>query len=384
MQLDFHYYATYCASFLAGYSHDESLKISYSAQFVDCCTKAFLTGIKGPLQAATTQSQTELLDVRTDIIGLQDITRIWASFHFLPGDLYAPVKSLSRRYKNRFRLICSPNGELVVRTVELAKDKDFQAAGVAMHVLADTWAHRNFAGTPSMVINNTDGSFYEVMPDDSLRKIVFGHNPGAADDIENCHYTNTVYSVGETSIMNLGHGRAGHLPDYSFIRYKYMPAWGKYTECLKDNPSEYYKAFCQMVYALRYLRGAEDGFETDRYDEDNVSHLKDRIMEVLTTRQTDSCAGWKTIGEELSGQVIPVFDVMQYVEEYMSSGKDTKDETFLGRFMIAALAQKSMVTNQIYKSGNRIAGFSVDYSKRGFAGIKDYKKLLTATRRKHG
>ena len=31
-----------------------------------------------------------------------------------------------------------------------------------MHVLADTWAHRNFAGTPSLVINNTTGYFVVV------------------------------------------------------------------------------------------------------------------------------------------------------------------------------------------------------------------------------
>ena len=376
MQLDFHYYATYCAAFLAGYSHEESLDICYSAQFVDCCTKSFLSGIKGPRQAATTQSQTELIDVRTDIIGLQDITRIWASFHFLPGDLNAPVKALFKRYKNKYRLICAPNGDLVVRTVELAKDKDLQAAGLAMHVLADTWAHRTFAGTPSMVINNTDGSFYEILPDDSLRKIKFGHNPGASDDLENSRYTNTVYSIGETTIMNLGHGRAGHLPDYSFIRYKYMPAWDGYRECLKDNPSEYYKAFCQMIYAMGYLRGERDSFETEKYDEEAAAPHKERIMEILTRRQLDSCSDWKAFGEKLSGEVIPDFDDSRYVEEYRNAGKDKADDTFLGRFIIAALAQKSMVTNQIYKSGNKLAGFSIDYNERGFAGIKDYMKLI--------
>ena len=31
MNADFHYYATYCAAQLAGYSHAESLDIAYSA-----------------------------------------------------------------------------------------------------------------------------------------------------------------------------------------------------------------------------------------------------------------------------------------------------------------------------------------------------------------
>ena len=45
MQEDFHYYATYCAAYIAGYSHEESLEIAYSAQFVDCCTVTLLKKI---------------------------------------------------------------------------------------------------------------------------------------------------------------------------------------------------------------------------------------------------------------------------------------------------------------------------------------------------
>ena len=378
MQADFHYYATYCASYLAGHTHEESLAICYSAQFVDRCTKSLLTEIKAPLQAATTQSQTELLGVSTDIIGLQDITRIWAAFHFLPGDLKAPVKGL-KGYKNKYRLICAPNSDLLVQTVELAMNKDLQSVGIAMHVLADTWAHRNFAGTPSMVINNTDGYFFEILPDGSERKVIFSHNPGSSDDIENGHFTNTVYNVGETTIMNLGHGRAGHLPDYSYIRYKYMPAWDRYRECLKDNPTEYYKAFCQMIYAMKYLKGESDIFEKDTYDEEAVAPYKDRIMSIITKKQLDASADWKAFGEELSGNVIPDFDDLRYAEEYKAADKASADNTFLGRFIIAAMAQKSMVTHEIYKSGNMLAGFSIDYNKKGFGGIRDYLKLVEAT-----
>ena len=56
MQEDFHYYATYCAAYLAGYDHEECLDISRSAQFVDFCSKTFLQKIKAPLSAATTQT----------------------------------------------------------------------------------------------------------------------------------------------------------------------------------------------------------------------------------------------------------------------------------------------------------------------------------------
>ena len=379
MQKDFHYYATYCAAYLAGYSHEESLDVCYSAQFVDLCSRTLLSRLKAPLSAATTQLQLELMDARTDPVGLQDITRIWASFHFLPRDLYAERKRCSRRYLSKYRLICGPNGDLLVDTVKLAGGASLQAVGVAMHILADTWAHRCFAGTPSLVINNTNEYFYELIPDGdgfSERPVTFRHNPSAADDIEAGVYTNSIYQVSEHSIMNLGHGRAGHLPDYSFIRYKYLPAWGDYEEIVKDNPSDYEHAFRQMVYAMKYLRGSVGAFEKETYDTESVSPYEDEIRAILRKRQLDACEDWKAFGEKLSGREIADFDLEQYQAEYAQAPDARKNETFLGKFFLAALAQKSMVTNKIYRSGNLRAGFSVDFEKKGFRGIRDFRELV--------
>ena len=376
MQKDFHYYATYCAAYIAGYSHAESLAIGYSAQFVDCCSRSLLAKVKGPGAAATTQLQLEMMDAKLDPVGLQNVTRIWASFHFLPGDLYAEKKRVSRMYRSKYRLICKPNGSLVKDTVELAKGKSLQSVGIAMHVLADTWAHQNFAGTPSLVINNTNYHFYELLEDGQNRNIEFRNNPSAADDLEKSIYTNSLYQAQENSIMNLGHGRAGHLPDYSFVRYAYLPAWADYEEVIKDNPSDYYHAFCQMIYAMKYLRGVHPDFETGLYDMDAIRQWDTEIRQILLKRQLDSCEDWKAFGEKLSGQEIPDFDINQYQQEYMDAGKASKDSTFLGQFILAALAQKSMVTNKIFKSKNLLAGFSVDYLDKGFQGIRDFRKLI--------
>ena len=381
LQADFHYYATYCAAFLAGYSHEEALEICYSAQMVDCCTKTFLKSISATVHAASSQSQAELVDMKSDISSLQDITRIWASFHFLPKDLYAPTPLATKNYKNKYRLICGPNGVLVKDTVDLAKGKSLQAAGIAMHVLADTWAHYNFAGTPSLVINNTDNNFFEIMDDGSLRKMSFKHSPGAEDDIENAAYNSTVFNMIENSILNLGHGHAGHLPDYSFIRYKYMPAWDNYRECLKDNPSDYRRAFCQMIHAMKYLRGVHEVFETGIYDEEAISLYEEKIMHILTVRRTDASEDWKAFGEELSGKAIPDFDVSAYVEEYKNAPEESRNNTVLGRFIVASLSQKSMVTSKIFSSKNLLAGFSVKYSKYGLSGIKEYRKLVKESKR---
>ena len=367
MTADFHYYATYVAAILSGYSHEESLTIAYSDNFVDVCSRSMLTRLHAPLNAATTQLSLEMMEARTDIIGIQDITRIWASFHFLPGDLYATPKKnnnkkahFSKNYLNKYRLICKPNSELLEHTVELAKDKSLQAIGVAMHTLSDTWAHQNFAGTPSMVINDVNETFiYEMIPDgDGYKDIkpTFRHSASAPDDVDGYIYTRSLGVTNEKSIMNLGHGRLGHLPDYSFMRYRYLPAWGDYDEIIKDNPSDYKKAFCQMIKALKYLHGDIDSFSRDEYDTEAISEIESEIEEIIEKRQYSVADDWKALGERLSGCEIPPFDNEEYIDEYTDAPEDKKEDTFLGKFITAALAQKSMVSAHIFKSGNKLAG----------------------------
>ena len=380
MQKDFHYYATYCAAFLAGYRHAECLRICTAAQFVDLCSRTLLEKVEAPKSAATTQLAMEMASARTDILGRQDITRIWASFHFLPYDLYAEKKGCSRRYRNKYRLICKPNGALVKDTVELAKGAGLEAVGLAMHVLADTWAHSNFAGTPSLVINNTNYYFYEQLPDESWREIRFQHSPSAPDDLEKGVYTNSLYQANENSVMNLGHWRAGHLPDYSFMRFKYLPAWDDYRELVKDNPNDYLHAFCQMIEAMKYLRGERESFELDRYDWDAVVPYEQELREIICPRRLIACEEWKAFGEKLSGREIPDISIARIQLEYMNAEGQEKQDSFLGRFVLAALAQKSMVTNRVFKSGSLLAGFSVELSGKGLKGIRDYWLLLTEAR----
>lgn len=377
MQLDFHYYATYCAAYLAGYSHEECMEICYSAQLVDLCSKTWLTILRAPLAAATTQLQLELLDSRTDPVGLQEITRIWASFHFLPYDLYAEVKKGYKHYKNKYRLICNANGSLVEDTVHLAKGKSLQAAGIAMHVLADTWAHKYFAGTPSLVINNTNYHFYELLPvgeKEIEKQIVFGHSPVKNDDLDVREFMGSLRRSSENSIMNLGHGRAGHLPDYSFMKYKYMPAWADYEEVVKDNPKDYYLAFAQMVCALKYLRGEQTEFKRETYDTESVGPLEDEIRGILKKRQLDASADWKALGERLSGCEIEDFELDRHTEELLGADRSVRKETFLGRFIQAAMAHKSMVTEKILMSGSRLAGLSIRYKDSGTKNIRALMK----------
>ena len=236
---------------------------------------------------------------------------------------------------------------------------------LAERMLAATSKPR--AGTALLVLE--DGT-------ETAIPVTYGHNPAAADDLELRHFTNTLPQRSETSVMNLGHGRAGHLPDYSFIRYRYLPAWGAYEYLVKDNPEDYYRAFCQMVNAMQYIRGAQESFDPACSESETAEPWRERIQPILRRRQLLGSEDWKAFGEELSGQEIPDFDVDANNETYLAAAEENKDDTPLGRFILAALAQKSMVTARIFQSGNLLAGFSVDFRKSGFQGIRDFRRLI--------
>jgi hypothetical protein len=316
----------------------------------------------------------EMASAKMSKAGIADITQIWASFHFLPYDLCADVPRGNKDYKNKYRLICRNNGTLVSDVVNLAKDKTLQAVGIAMHVLADTWAHANFAGTPSMMINDTNYHFYEYIQENGewiRRKVHFGFV--YEEDLEKGRYINTVSTKTENSVMSLGHGAAGHLPDYSCLRYVFMPAWGNYEEIYKDNPSDYWYAFCQMIYAMKYLRGVEETFELHHYDFEAAAPYEEEIRALLEKRQLDDSADWKALGEKLSGCEIEDFSTETYVKEYTDAGMDSRNETFLGQYIQAALAHKIMVTEKIIASGNTLAGETLDFvkiEKRTWRGVR--------------
>ena len=78
---------------------------------------------------------------------------------------------------------------------------------------------------------------------------------------------------------------------------------------------------------------------------------------------------------DVSLTIVPS-EVPRVPSEYKSAGPDQKDETYIGKFIMAALAQKSMVTGHIFKSGNPLAGISVDPDKNGLKGIPAYFKLI--------
>ena len=69
----------------------------------------------------------------------------------------------------------------------------------------------------------------------------------------------------------------------------------------------------------------------------------------------------------MSGQEIEDFDMDRYAQEYIAASEDKKNDTFLGSFILAAMAQKVMVSGAIIESGNYHAGLPGDLNRTLFS-----------------
>lgn len=269
MNLDFHYYGTWWAARIAGFNAPEANEIAWAAQMVDDCTEAFLNECGIPAGDRVITCETLMENAADDTAWLSNVNnttlskirRIWMPFHFLPGNLdidavkkvHTGIKSwgtsnYGQRDEPDFNCLCLHNSRLVQLMIDdtrnrfsLVNDATRQSLlyliGIRMHVLADTWAHEYFTGSPNYWINDVsdisvlNGRGLEVSESKSLR--------GASS----------------YSIFYLGHGRAGHLPDIRLLRFSFRPHWlgPEFPPIEKDNTVVFFSAFCQMIDAMRSI-----------------------------------------------------------------------------------------------------------------------------------
>lgn len=174
MNKDFHYYGTYYAARLAGYSREDAEEIAWAAQMVDDFTESNFgrmfhrENITYTCEALSETAYHELGRLsNVNNSELQKIRRIWVPFHFLPGNMkhelvngYGFVTDLKNFSIDRdlpdFKCVCAPNSELVGKMIQriTGNNTSLLRIGIAMHVLADTWAHQLFVGSPNAYIND--------------------------------------------------------------------------------------------------------------------------------------------------------------------------------------------------------------------------------------
>lgn len=389
MNLDFHYYGTYLAARVAGYESEEAQVIAYAAQYVDeseadMIDKKLLPGLRETMP--TIESMGTLLGRNMDLIceerEIRGSERIWRSFHFLPGNIHEEddrkVYTGERKYTRKFlgihilgcpeygkeearafSLMCQPNSvlsEKMVNDIRKHENKPYylELLGIRMHVLADTWAHRYFSGTPSWWVNEAPANVYYVpggkKMDYSILKdfSIKDFNKYMADN----YFLSTPPMPSFRSFSYLGHGRMGAVPDVPFMHYKYKPQWSN-EAVEKNNPEEFLLAFRQLIYAMSCIR-EQYHYGRNSYADINPD-MEEALRRIFTNKEykaSEAADPWKELiatfyPREAS---LPDFDREKWKRE--AEGASEKGNTHYYHFNYAALRHQRYVTAYIERNSD--------------------------------
>ncbi len=315
MDRDCHYYMTYLAAREAEFAHPEAHQIAAAAQYIDDCHESlvYYWSKAKALVPFATHLKHRVVDVQDNgetfhqfhpiLTGMFDMAvwagtsgaegnrQVWVPFHFLPGNFSMTTKSrpscdmhVLRAWQDKpldewpkeaqtyLPFLCRPNSPLstdVVRSMVdnyssingKAKNVALHHLGVVMHVLGDTFAHQDFAGTPLQSLNDVAGGDTQTQ---FTTKGVWKNDRWLIDEtswqsidwycgargIVNGNDPICIYPPRGTDNSYLGHGMAGHLPDTGCIAFKLKRPWST-DLVVRNNPETYLHAFMNMVTALR-------------------------------------------------------------------------------------------------------------------------------------
>lgn len=379
MEIDMHYQATYLAARLAGFDKPQATTIAHAAQYVDESDMSRLQDkdagfwIRDFKPHPTVQSTNELIRDTVNLwkwdsstrtgwseAYLRHLRRVWACFHFLPGNYgpdapfsyEGPTEARGWRYDDQcaeeFSMLCLTNSPLVANMVnDLLNHQDQpylpHLIGVRMHVLADTWAHTYFAGTPSWCVNEADNPVTRVFPDGSTAEIKWG--PGGQGREEFSPGTSLSY----WGMPFLGHGRMGHLPDYPFMRYMYPAKWSG-QPIFKNNPRDYLNGMGQMIQAMRCVLTGQP-FVINQYaplSEDVtfkinalIQMLENTDASVRTRKWAEALDSWTFDGQCFGAP--PPFRADAWLDEYKRTALENQPGTDYYRFNQAAVRHVQLV-----------------------------------------
>jgi hypothetical protein len=285
MDLNFHYHVTHTAAREAGFNAAQAIKIAQAARYVDENKDA---------QCPSVQSTGELFRANTafwsDRASIKKILEIWPVFHFLPGDFSKIVNKIKIDpdvNSTAYNLICGTGSSMSKIIVEEAKyyatsrnfdDIALYRIGIAMHVLADTFAHQRFAGFPDRRINDINKvRLTGIQPQDGLDEAHWSPVPGAEFNsvFGKKLYAYSPSGLSDNSYGYLGHGRIGHIPDIPNKVFGYKPLWsidepneGDFV--YQANPFEFHCAYEQMIMAMRFINNVQGTPIYEHIDKDAI------------------------------------------------------------------------------------------------------------------
>ena len=273
VDIDFHFGTVYVLSRWAGFGSESSKLIATSSQYVDDNidnrdgdkSSSRDTGYDvAPDGRIIRYSGHELWDNLWSKDGNEEI---WIPYHFLPGLVGETEEE---------KLICKKHSilskELKNRLSRINYQTDSNYCfnlGVGLHVFADTWAHQEFSGVPSLK------NIVKDLAVDILNK-------------DNWSSISEILDLAKSSALNLayaplGHAAAIHWPDKPYARWKSS----KFPDG-RDNCKEFLEAAEECYEVL----AAVSGDRPPQLDDDMREMLRNAFMEIRDDEGADRNAVW--------------------------------------------------------------------------------------------
>ncbi len=355
MHKDFHLYGTYLAARLAGKNADDARIIAFAAQATD----DFTYGEYASCQPPRAMLMEDMNILRT----------YWSVFHFLPSGIDTPQVD-ARKYVTR------PEGLLFKKLIGSSKainalmdennsshdeyNPDYHEyylayQGIAMHIIADTYAHQGFSGIPSRLNVVEDLVMCEKQHLNLLG--------------ENTHVPVLIGKIEE--IARIGHGTAGNAPDLSWITFTYTDAdCTEGRKKFRDNAVIFSEAFITLYEALggdeaysaairksvnTFLRGVRNSTNKDKKASYYVKN--DKCFENMLAGNTLIAAAnsGRIISDEIdaleNGYVEYIGAVNTLAKDYSSAKGACKTEKFKALsdndFFAATIKARELIMSEI-------------------------------------
>ncbi len=282
MQIDFHHTVTYVTARAAGFEHVEAEKIAYCAQYVDDAVETGVVKFQNQALYARDCSAHKMADYR-NMEALAN-HRVWLPFHFLPGN---DGKDAGTNSGQKFieKVVCrkdSPVARDMIAACIRDKGKPFalHRLGITMHVYADTWAHRDFAG-----INDEINDISDLAETTNT-----GLNPGKMLSRFFGKLFDSVASKLVGDILPLGHGAALSFPDLPYLKWTYKDRNGNTQE--RDNTADFLEAADHLCQAMQKFRAGNAEAQVPGLTDSYTVPLKNLFREFTYEEGEDRHAEW--------------------------------------------------------------------------------------------
>jgi hypothetical protein len=334
MDQDFHYTGTFYAGRAANYDTESAGLIAHAANYIDFMSEANYAGYWSIVENihGTKYKLDDLTYPRYTFqgglfgTGTSPEDGLWQSYHFTPGnkriDGIVPLHTLyndvtrqiigdheireeanSKYGETHGKMLNRPNspisrslaadairlctddtylnnmldrmrgGYLVKNDPNLKRKFKLIQLGVRAHVIADTWAHQDFAG-----FSHEMNTYKDIDGKWGRQEIKVGSQPNSLNKKLLTSRQSSVFQAVPNGTSYLGHGWMGHLPDCGYLIYKYRPLWKGQAceEHIRDNPTEYNKAWFQLLSLFKSCNG------TAELTQDEVNKHKRSITRAIT------------------------------------------------------------------------------------------------------